>query len=243
MAVKDIVGSEARVEQEQRTQRVLPLPPLQSGDRLTRYEFERRYEAMPELKKAELVEGVVYVPSPIRHKSHSQPHAKIMGWLATYHAATPGTDIGDNATVRLDMDNEVQPDAWLRIEGGLSRIDDDDYLPGPPELIVEIAASSVAYDLHDKLKVYRRSGVQEYLVWQIFDNRLDWLWLNEKGEYVTLSADESGLICSQVFPGLQLNVPALLKGDLAQVLAVGQAGLGTEAHQQFVEKLREQSGG
>ena len=116
------------------------LPPLQSGDRLTRYEFERRYQAMPSLKKAELVEGVVYVPSPVRYKSHSRPHGQIMGWLAAYCAATPGTDVGDNASVRLDLDNEVQPDALLRLErGGSSKISDDDYLEGPPELIVEIA--------------------------------------------------------------------------------------------------------
>ncbi len=95
--------------------KAMPLPPLQSGDRLTRYEFEHRYEAMPHLKKAELIEGVVYVPSPIRHKSHGKPHGQIVGWLATYHAATLGTDFSDNASVRLDRDNEVQPDALLRL--------------------------------------------------------------------------------------------------------------------------------
>ena len=41
--------------------------PLENGDRLTRAEFERRYAAMPRLKKAELIEGIVYVPSPVRY--------------------------------------------------------------------------------------------------------------------------------------------------------------------------------
>src|SRR2546427_3449968 len=85
------------------------LPPLEGGDRLTRSEFERRYDAMPQLKKAELIEGVVYMPSPVRCKSHGQPHGQIMSWVGVYSAATPGVDFADNATLRLDPDNEPQP--------------------------------------------------------------------------------------------------------------------------------------
>lgn len=216
------------------------IPPLQSGDRLTRYEFEQRYQATPHLKKAELVEGIVYMPSPIHHKSHGRPHALIMGWLAAYYAATPGIDISDNVTVRLDADNEVQPDALLRIEaelGGTSQVSQDDFLEGPPELIVEVAHTSAAYDLHDKMNVYRRNGVQEYIVWQIYDQRLDWFRLNEKSEYTPLEPDEQGIIRSQIFPGLHLNVAALLNDDLAAVLAEAQAGLQTAEHQTFVETL------
>jgi Uma2 family endonuclease len=145
------------------------LPPLENGDRLTRREFERRYQARPDIKKAELIEGVVYMPSPVHFRSHSEPHGWIIGWLVAYCAGTPGVRLGDNATVRLDRDNEVQPDALLRIEpeaGGSSRISEDDYVEGAPELIVEIAATSASYDLHDKLQVYRRNGVREYVVWQ-----------------------------------------------------------------------------
>ncbi len=215
------------------------IPPLEGGDRLTRFEFERRYEAMPQLKKAELIEGVVYMPSPTRHKNHSRPHGQILGWLAVYCAATPGTDFGNNASVRLDMDNEVQPDALLRLDsdsGGTSRISEDDYLAGPPELIVEIAASSVAYDLYDKLNVYRRNGVQEYIVWKIYERQLDWFKLSE-GRYIPLSPDAAGIIRSQVFPGLHLAVTALLNGNLAEVLAELQRGLATPEHAAFVEGL------
>src|SRR6266536_1100721 len=132
------------------------LPPLESGDRLTRQEFERRYSARPDLKKTELIEGVVYVPSPVRI-THGRPHGQIMAWLGAYCAATPGVDMADNTTVRLDLDNEPQPDALLRLEpeaGGHSRIDEDDYIEGAPELIIEVAASSAAYDLHDKQHAY-----------------------------------------------------------------------------------------
>ncbi|MBD2445638.1 Uma2 family endonuclease [Nostoc sp. FACHB-152] len=220
-----------------KTAELLTTPPLENGDKLTRAEFERRYHAMPNLKKAELIEGVVYVASPLRIKSHGEPHAYIMGWLATYVAATPGVGFADNTTVLLDADNEPQPDALLRIEqGGRSRITKDDYVEGAPELIVEIAASSASYDLHEKLKVYRRNQVQEYLVWRVYDRQFDWFKLNE-GEYLQLQPNSDDIVCSQVFPGLWLAKSALLSGDLAKVLATLQQGFSTPEHQSFIEKL------
>lgn len=211
---------------------------LENGDRLTRQEFERRYHAMPN-RKAELIEGKVYISSPVRIVNHGRPHAQIMTWLGTYYAATPGIDLGDNATVRLDSDNEPQPDGLLRLEpanGGRSRISEDGYVEGAPELIVEVAASSASYDLDDKLKVYRRNSVQEYLVWQVEDDRLDWFSLQD-GAYVALLPDEAGIVRSRVFPGLWLAVSALLAGNVATVLAELQTGLKTAAHHNFVQTL------
>lgn len=211
--------------------------PLENGDRLTRAEFERRYQAMPHLKKAELIEGVVYMASPLRFEPHAEPHSSIIGWLWVYRIATPGVRLGDNATVRLDLDNEPQPDALLRLEsGGSSTISEDGYVEGPPEFIAEIAASSASYDLHDKLTVYRRNGVQEYLVWQIYNHRLDWFRLIE-GEYRALEPDTEGVLRSQVFPGLWLATPALLAGDLATVLSVLQNGLASPEHATFLQQL------
>ena len=132
------------------------IPPLENGDRLTRAEFERRYEAMPHLKKAELIEGEVYIGSPEHHRRHSLPHLQIGCWLGSYMAATPGVEAGDNGSVRLDLDNEPQPDAFLLIEperGGQARISADDFVEGAPELVAEISSSSVSYDLGKKLKV------------------------------------------------------------------------------------------
>lgn len=213
------------------TKSPLTIPPLESGDKLTRAEFERRYDAMPNLKKAELIEGVVYLASPLRFRSHGKPHALIMTWLGVYKAATPNVGFADNSTVRLDADNEPQPDALLRIEnGGQSRITEDDYVEGAPELIVEIAASTASYDLYEKLKVYRRNQVQEYLVWRVYDGAFDWFKLDE-GKYIQLESDAKGIIRSQFFPGLWLDKSALLSGDLAQVLEVLQQGLSTVEHQ------------
>ena len=168
-------------------------PTLENGDRLTRCEFERRYALRPDLKKAQLIEGIVYMPSPVRFATHGEPHAAILGVLLHYSAFTPGVSVGDNATVRLDLDNEPQPDALLRIEpetGGRSRLSDDDYVEGAPELIVEIAASSASIDLHDKLRAYRRNGVQEYVVWRTQERRIDWFELAD-GDYRPLPADDT----------------------------------------------------
>jgi Uma2 family endonuclease len=216
-------------------------PLLETGDRLSRCEFERHYEAMPEVKKAELIEGMVYMGSPVRHRKHSSPHVFASHWLSTYRFATPGTDMGDNGSVRLDEDNETQPDLLLRIEeecGGQSRISADDYLEGAPELVVEIAASSASYDLHDKLKVYRRTGVREYLVWRVRDKELDWFRLH-KGRYLKVAPDANGIIASSIFPGLRLAVNALLKGEMAEVLKELQLGLDTLEHKTFVTTLQE----
>ncbi len=215
------------------------VPPLESGDHLTCQEFECRYQAMPHIKKAELIEGVVYVASPVRITNHGRPHAQVMAWLTAYWVATPGVDMADNTTVRIDADNEPQPDALLRLEpevGGNSRVTDDGYLEGAPELIAEVAASSASYDLNDKLNAYRRNRVQEYIVWQIYENRLDWFNLRE-GRYVLQELDSAGVIRSQIFPGLWLSVTALQTGNLAEVLAVLQQGLQTAEHQAFVERL------
>ncbi|MDZ8023724.1 MAG: Uma2 family endonuclease [Nostoc sp. DedQUE01] len=216
------------------------IPLLENGDKLTRYEFERRYNAMPNLKKAELIEGIVYImPAALRFRSHGQPHGWIIGWLFTYEAATPGVALGVEPTVRLDLDNEPQPDAVLLINpeaGGQARLSEDDYVEGAPELIVEIAASSVAIDLHAKKQAYRRNGVKEYIVWQVLDQKLSWFYL-EQGEYLELATDSGGILQSRVFPGLWLAVPELLAGNVQSVLSVLQAGLQSPEHAAFIEKL------
>ncbi|MBD2260234.1 Uma2 family endonuclease [Pseudanabaena sp. FACHB-2040] len=218
---------------------LLTIPPLENGDRLNRYEFERRYDAMTHLKKAELIEGIVYMPAALRFKSHGQPHSRMLAWLGIYEAMTPSVAVGDAPTVRLDLDNEPQPDAVLLIDeaaGGQSRLSEDDYIEGPPELVVEIAASSVAIDLHAKKQAYRRNGVKEYIVWQVLDQKLSWFYL-EQGEYRELSADPDRILRSRIFPGLWLAVEALLAEDMRQVLAVVQAGVQSAEHGDFVQKL------
>ena len=217
-------------------------PRLENGDRLTRAEFERRYEARPDLKKAELIEGIACMPSPTRSGSHARPHASLVGWLFAYVASTPGVQLNDNPTIRLDLDNEPQPDVALLIDpiaGGQARVSEDDYIEGAPELVAEIAASSASYDLHDKLHAYRRNGVREYLVWRTLDRGFDWFELVD-GVYRLRQPDASGVINSAVFPGLRLAVEALLRGDLPAVVAAQQAALGEPAHAAFIERRHAQ---
>ncbi len=222
----------------------LTVPPLENGDRLSRDEFERRYGAMPQLKKAELIEGIVHMAAALRFGSHAEPHSFLMTWLGLYVAATPGVRIGDNPTVRLDATNAPQPDGILRLEpqcGGRSRISSDDYVEGPPELVVEVSASTATFDLQDKKAVYKRNGVQEYIVWQVYDRRIDWFYL-EAGQYIDLQLSADGICRSLVFPGLWFDRDAMIKGDLTQVLAVVQQGIQSPEHQLFVDQLQSPQG-
>jgi len=230
------------------------IPPLRNGDHLTSDEFFRRYEAMPGVK-AELIDGRVYLQtspvrnadgrvmvmaSPVRHREHGKPHAQVITWLGTYEASTPGVETSDNATLRLDIDNEPQPDVFLRIapdRGGQSGDSDDGYVVGSPEFVAEIAASSANYDLHEKLHAYRRHGVKEYLVWRIEDQEIDWFVLRE-GRYEPLAAGEDGVTTSATFPGLWLDRLALLRGELASVLDTLRRGLETPQHAEFVARLK-----
>ena len=201
--------------------KALPLnrtPPLESGDCLDRLEFERRYDADPTAKRAELIDGVVYVASPIRAEYHGDQQAALLLWLGTYALGRPDLTVSGNSSLRLDDKNEPQPDGSLRIRGGSAPPDPGGYLAGAPELVFEVAASSASYDLHQKKQLYRRTGVQEYIVWRVFEGAIDWFSL-EDGEYEAMQPDENGLIQSKVFPGLRLNGEALLTGDLATVLA------------------------
>lgn len=193
-------------------------PSLESGDHLTVREFERRYAAMPGLKKAELIEGVVFLASPVSFE-HSRGHNTLSTWLGTYVSRHPGISAHNDGSVRLDPDNQLQPDIFLRrADSSRSAVGENDLLDGPPELVVEVAVSSVSRDLFAKKHVYRRSGVQEYVVWRVRDRELDWFELVE-GEYVLRTPGSDGIIESSQFPGLRLDVGALREGDVARVLA------------------------
>ena len=211
-------------------------PLLEPGDRLSRDEFERRYERMPHVKKAELIEGTVYMPSPVRAQRHAEPQCLLAAWLVVYASETPGVKCFDNSTVRLDLDNEPQPDLILMklpAKVGQARISDDDYIEGAPELAVEIAGSSRAYDLHQKKGAYRRNAVREYLVWITGEERVIW-WELREGEYQEIAVSVDGLLKSSAFPGLWLDSRALLGGDTKTVLAALRRGLDSPEHNAFV---------
>ena len=192
---------------------------FENGDMLTRAEFLRRYDLM-DVKSAELIEGIVHMPSPVRFNKHAGPDA-LMNALLFNYAAEHGLEACTNATVLLDSENALQPDAILCStprKGGRVWINEYDLLCGSPELVVEISASSVSIGLRDKLRVYRRSGVNEYIVWRTEDREIDWFVL-EDGQYVKLAADRHGRIHSRMFKGLVLDTAAALKMDKAKVLA------------------------
>jgi Uma2 family endonuclease len=206
-------------------------PPLRNGDRMKAPEFEARYTAMPYLKKAELLRGVVY--------QHGEPHSEIVGWLLYYRGMTRGLRSGDNTTLRLGSEDEPQPDALLMIPrsaGGQADVSEDGYITGAPELVCEIAYSSESYDLGAKMEVYAQFGVREYLVWQVEGDAIEWFALRD-GRYVTINPGPDNILRSETFPGLWLDWQALLTGDLARMFAVLQQGCATPEHAAFVRRL------
>jgi Uma2 family endonuclease len=214
--------------------------PLDSGDRLSTDEFLRRYEARPELKNAQLIEGIVHMPSPVRITQHAVPDGLIHLWLATYAARTLGVEFAPNATAILDAGNAPQPDSLLRILpkfGGRTNVNDKGYLVGAPELVVEVAATSVSIDLHDKLRAYCRTGVKEYLVWRTYEEKFDWFVLDQD-KYRPLSSGSDQIIRSVQFGGLWLDLAALHAMDSAKVLDTLQRGLESSEHAAFVAGLR-----
>jgi Uma2 family endonuclease len=219
------------------------VPPLQNGDHLTVAEFERRYEAMPHVKKAELINGVVYMPSPVRLDFHGRQDSSSIFWLGYYWVHTPGTDLGGNTTMKLEIgENQPQPEAVLRIRpecGGQSKTEDG-YLVGSAELAAEVSASSASYDLHEKLEEFEKNGVLEYIVWRVLDQEIDWFLL-KGGKYQRLAKTKDGLYKSKVFPGLWLDADAMIAGDLLKVLAAVQKGIDSPEHKRFVKKLQRRS--
>jgi hypothetical protein len=217
------------------------IQPLQNGDHLTIEEFERRYESMPDVKKAELINGVVYMGSPVSIEYHGSPHGSMTGWLIQYHAYTPGTQFGDNVTLKLPSGiHRPQPDDVLRIRperGGLSRTDSKGYVVGAVELAAEVAATSANIDLHDKKNAFEQNGILEYIVWRVEDEEIDWFIL-KRGKYQRLAKSTDGLYKSKVFPGLWLDPKALIAGDMVKVLEIVQKGIATPEHERFVKKLQ-----
>ncbi|HEX2747136.1 MAG TPA: Uma2 family endonuclease [Verrucomicrobiales bacterium] len=220
--------------------------PLENGDRLSAVEFLRRFQAMPLVKKAELVDGTVHMPSPVSLTQHALPDIILQTWLGTYMASTPEVTGGANATVRLNSQDIPQPDSLMMIRpeyGGAARIGDDGFIEGPPELVVEIAGSSASIDLGAKLQIYHRAGVREYLVWITGEPRVEWrTWNDDSGEYDFLAAGTEGVAQSRVFPGLWLDVAALLDHDASRLLAKLQRGIASAAHKTFRKRLAAKAG-
>lgn len=215
------------------------VPPLENGDSLTSQEFRRRWEAMPELKYAELIEGLVFMAAAVRHRQHGRPYRMLIAWLDRYITKTPGLDGGGNATIGLDDLNDPQPDGYCFLPsgvGGRAIITPDGYIKGPPELLIEISASTASLDLNLKFEAYQRNGVREYLVWRVLEKAIDWFVL-EGGQYARLTVEEN-VYKSRIFPGLWLNAEALLRRDAKALYATLDLGMATAEYQSFADKVK-----
>lgn len=217
-------------------------PYLENGDCLTVEEFLRRWEAMPDLKHAELINGVVFMNAAVRFRDHGKQVARIYFWLGMYDSLTPHLNCGAESSVQITEQALLQPDACLFLPagaGGMCQISKAGYLSGPPELIVEVSASSASRDLHQKREIYEQSGVKEYVVWSVFENRIQW-FVNRGGSFQEISPDEQHIFRSEIFPGLWLNAAAMLSGEMKTIRETVEKGAATPEHAAFVQAIQMQ---
>ncbi|HEX8199664.1 MAG TPA: Uma2 family endonuclease [Isosphaeraceae bacterium] len=213
------------------------LPPLVAGQRLDRATFHARYEVMPASTRAELIGGIVHVPSPLSN-DHAEGNVAPVVWLDHYVEFTPGLRLAINPSTFLDDESEPQPDVTARIPaelGGQSRIEAG-YIAGAPELVIEIARSSRRIDLGPKKADYERAGVLEYVVFELDPDRVHW-FVRRGDRFEPLRPGPDGLYRAEVFPGLWLDPVALFAGDRARLRAVVDRGLATPEHAAFVARL------
>ncbi len=210
---------------------------LVEGQRLDQPTFHALYEAMPPGTRAELIDGVVCMPSPAS-LAHGRAHVSVIVWLEYYAENTPGVEVLVTATTILGWKSEPQPDALLRILpecGGRTR-DEQGYLHGASELVGEVSKATRYVDLGPKLDDYERAGVLEYVVRAVDPDEIYWFG-QEQGALVRRPIGDDGLYRSTEFPGLWLDPIALLEGDTRRLRSVVDQGCATAEHAAFVARL------
>jgi len=215
------------------------IPLLYCGDHLNQPEFHRRYEAYPDPRaKFELIGGIVYMMAPAGYE-HGKGDYRLTGLIFQYERATTGVEGAQNATIILGEKSEPQPDNVLMVRaafGGRVRIrgKKTKYIVGPPELVFEVAHSSLAIDLHEKRRDYRAGGVSEYIVFDVDRGQVHWFDLG-RDEQVKVPPDR--ILRSRTFPGFWIDTKALIARDVNRLADCLDCGIASPEHAQFVELL------
>ena len=216
-----------------------PLPPLENGERLDRATFHARYLDTPEDFRAELIGGVVHLHGRVTWM-HGGATAKLCYALGTYDMVTPGVECLPRVTVLLDDETEAEPDLCLRLEreiGGTSWIDEDDFVAGPPECLIEVSDHDTEQiDKCDKFRAYEKGGVREYIIILIREARVLW-FVRQDGWFVESAIPSDGILCPRSFPGLRLDTGAVFTRDLHRMHSVAESGADTPEHAAFVAEL------
>jgi Uma2 family endonuclease len=216
-------------------------PILFDGQRLDQPTFHELYSQMPEGFRAELIDGVVRLMNMPLYSDHGRPDANLTGLLCMYSFETPGTIVQIATPTRLGPKSEVQPDSALLIDpafGGRTFDDERGLTTNAPELVVEIASSTLRLDLNAKKRVYEEAGALEYVVLDVPHQKFHWFALNE-GRFEPLEIDPDGLYRSKVFHGLWVDEAAFVRNDGRAMTTSLRLGLESPEHAAFVERLRE----
>jgi Uma2 family endonuclease len=129
-----------------------------------------------------------------------------------YTGLHPDCETANDSTWIIDKSSTVQPDCFLRYVQGNSWLDEQSYLRGAPELVVEISASTVSMDSHQKKANYERAGVREYIVWRVIDKVIDiWRYDDQTKSFLAAPPNADRIWSSAVFPGLVLDLAAVME--------------------------------
>jgi hypothetical protein len=209
---------------------------IRPGDRMTLEEFLERWEQMPDLKFAELIDGTVYMPSPIS-REHMRVDSRVQGLCSYYCLRTAGTESGTNGTWLLNGVGGAQPDCSVHIlqEFGGRSTTKRGLAAGAPEFVAEVCYSSRAYDLGPKLALYQAAGVDEYLAILVEERRFEWRVLIN-GSYELMDSDH-GVYRSRILPGLWIDSNAFWNDQSAALLQTLEQGLASQEHQDFAALL------
>jgi Putative restriction endonuclease len=212
-------------------------PRLVNGERLDQPTFHALYEATPPSTRAELINGVVFMPDPFGVE-HARAIMPVTVWLAYYAEQVPILDAMRNVTTILGWKCELQPDLALVIpdEFGGQTQSDTDWLRGPPELVAEVADETRYVDLGPKLEDYEGAGVWEYVVRALKPDTVYW-FVRRGGRFVELAPGPDGIYRSEIFPGLWLDAEALIRGDRRRLREVIDLGCATPEHAAFAARL------
>ncbi len=214
------------------------VPPFQNGDAMDQPTFHALYVGTPRGFRAELIEGIVYMASPVQLR-HGGPSLKVSQWLGAFADEVEGAQAYNEITAILTATSEPQPDHTLIVlpeAGGQTRENADGFLVGAPELALEISNTTALIDLHAKKTMYERCGVREYIVVETKRQAVHW-FVRRGDKFAPLKSDADGIFKSRVFLGLWLDGSALFDRSAKRLLATLQLGLATPEHAKFAAKL------
>ncbi|GAB1538706.1 Uma2 family endonuclease [Scytonema sp. NUACC21] len=157
----------------------------------------------------EIIEGELCV-TRAPHSRHQQTCGRIFQQLNTWsEESNLGETIPSPGIIFSDTNNVIPDVVWVTKETYIQLIDEQGYLTGAPELVVEVLSESQQDQKRDrvaKLKLYSSSGVREYWIADWRSRKLE-IYRRENGQLkLVATLFEKDLVTSALLPGFSCLV-------------------------------------